>query len=134
MERVTGIGGFFFKTSDPDRSAAWYAKHLGVEPPPPSYETSSWWQESGPTVFAGMPMGSDHFDGAERSWSINFRVADLDKMVDQLRRAGVEVDVDPEEYPNGRFANLRDPDGNGVQLWQAAGADATGPVSRAALD
>ena len=58
----------------------------------------------------------------------------VDKVVDQLRRAGVEVDVDPEEYPNGRFANRRDPDGNGVHLWQAAGADATGPVPLAALD
>ena len=127
MERVTGIGGFFFRTSDPERSSAWYAKHLGVDGPPPSYDTSSWWQQPGPTVFAGMP-GGEHFGDPERSWSINFRVTDLDAMVDQLRDAGIQVDVDPEAYPNGRFASLRDPDGNVIQLWQPAGADARGPL------
>lgn len=126
MERVTGIGGFFFRTEDPERMTAWYAEHLGVDAPPPSYDTSSWWQQPGPTVLAGMPPGSEHLGGPERSWSINFRVTNLEAMVHQLISAGVEVDVDPEEYPNGRFASLRDPDGNVVQLWQPAGADARG--------
>ena len=67
MERVTGIGGVFFRALDPDRLADWYAKHLGVEPAPESYEISSWWQHAGPTVFAAMPADSDHFGGPERS-------------------------------------------------------------------
>lgn len=133
MERVTGIGGFFFRTSDPERITAWYAEHLGVDPPPPSYDTSSWWQHPGPTVLAGMPVDSAHFGGLERSWSISFRVADLDAMVDQLSSAGVEMDVDVDEY-NGRFASLRDPDGNIVQLWQPAGADARGPILTSELE
>ena len=128
MERVTGIGGLFFRAQDPGRLAAWYATHLGVDPAPESYETSSWWQQPGPTVFAAMPADSDHFGGPDRSWSVNFRVADLDAMVTQLRSAAVHVDVDPEVYPNGRFASLRDPEGNVVQLWQAAGADLRGPA------
>lgn len=127
MERVTGIGGFFFRTEDPRRAAAWYSEHLGIDPPPESYDTSSWWQQPGPTVLTGMPWDSEHLGGPERSWSLNFRVANLDAMVDQLRGAGVRVDVDPESYPNGRFASLRDPDGNVLQLWQPAGADADGP-------
>ena len=49
---------------------------------------------------------------------INFRVDDLDALVEQLRGAGETVDVDPELYPNGRFAEVRDPEGNGIQLWQ----------------
>ena len=49
---------------------------------------------------------------------INFRVDDLDAMVAQLRSAGETVEVHPERYPNGRFAELRDPDGNNIQLWQ----------------
>jgi glyoxylase I family protein len=53
-------------------------------------------------------------------WGINFRVADLDGFVDQLRAAGIEVEVDPETYPNGRFAALHDPEGNAIQLWQPA--------------
>ena len=127
MERVTGIGGFFFRSEDPERAASWYLRHLGITPPPESYDTSSWWQQPGPTVLAAMPVDSQHFGDLGRSWSINFRVADLDAMVHQLRSAGVQVDVDPEGYPNGRFASLRDPDGNVLQLWQVAGADARGP-------
>jgi len=74
-----------------------------------------------------MASDSAHFGNAEHSWSVNFRVADLDAMVRQLRDSEITVDVDPEHYPNGRFANLHDPEGNPVQLWQPAGADLRGP-------
>jgi hypothetical protein len=67
-----------------------------------------------------MPADSPHFADSARSWSVNFRVADLDAMVGQLRAAGIEVSVDPETYPNGRFADLHDPEGNPVQLWEPA--------------
>lgn len=126
MERVTGIGGMFFRAEDPRQLAAWYSQHLGIDPAPETYDTSSWWQQPGPTVFTGMAADSEHF-GPGQSWSINFRVADLDAMVRQLREAGIDVDVDPEAYPNGRFASLRDPEDNGLQLWQPAGADSLGP-------
>src|SRR3954471_2489863 len=115
MERVTGIGGLFFRAQDPERLSAWYADHLGVNRVPESYETAPWWQQAGPTVFAAMPSDSDGFGGADRQWSVNFRVADLGAMVRQLRGAGIRVDVDPEAYPNGRFAMLEDPDANVVQ-------------------
>ncbi len=127
MERVTGIGGVFFRARDPERLQQWYTTHLGVEPPPESYEVSSWWQQAGPTVLAAMPSDSNHFGDATHSWALNFRVADLDAMVGQLRSAGVEVDVDPEAYPNGRFASLHDVEGNPIQLWQPDGADRRGP-------
>ncbi len=126
MERVTGIGGMFFRAADPDQLSRWYAAHLGVDPPPESYEVSSWWQQAGPTVFAAMSSVSEHVGGVQHSWGINFRVADLDAMVSQLRAAGIEVAVDAEEYPNGRFAQLHDPEGNPVQLWQPGGADLRG--------
>ena len=128
MERVTGIGGFFFAARDPEALARWYSTRLGVDPPPASYDVCSWWQQAGPTVVAAVPAGSGHAEGGERSWSLNLRVADLDAMVAQLRGAGVEVEVDPETYPNGRFASLRDPEGNPLQLWQPDGADARGPA------
>lgn len=127
MERVTGIGGIFFRAEDPERLSAWYAAHLGVDRAPESYELTSWWQQAGPTVFAALPADSSHFGSPPRSWSITFRVADLGAMVRQLVAAGVTVDVDPETYPNGRFADLRDPEGNLVQLWEPAGADLRGP-------
>ncbi len=130
MERVTGIGGVFFRARDPEVLARWYATHLGVDPAPESYDVSSWWQQAGPTVFAAMPAESDHFGSPAHSWSINFRVADLEAMVGQLRVVGIAVAVDPEQYPNGTFASLHDPEGNAVQLWEPAGADLRGPATR----
>jgi glyoxylase I family protein len=122
MERVLGIGGFFPAAADPSALAQWYADHLGVDLVPESYGGRAWWTAAGVCVFAPMPTDSEHLAG--RSWAINFRVADLDAMVAQLRTAGVEVSVHAETYPNGRFADLTDPEGNGVQLWQPDGADA----------
>ena len=128
MERVTGIGGLFFRARDPELLSRWYAEHLGVDPAPESYDVSSWWQQRGPTVFAALPDDSEHFGSPEQSWSVNFRVDDLDAMVTQLQRAGISVEVDAEEYPNGRFASLEDPEGNPIQLWQPTGADLQGPA------
>lgn len=128
MERVTGIGGVFFGAQDPGQLADWYARHLGVDPAPETYDTCSWWQQPGPTVVSAMPADSEHFGGTGRSWSLTFRVSDLDAMVRQLQAAGVEVAVDAESYPNGRFAGLTDPEGNALQLWQPAGADLRGPA------
>ena len=118
MERVTGIGGFFFRASDPEALAGWYRDRLGVDPVPTSYEQEPWKQQEGYTAFAPFELGSEMIGPPEKTWMINFRVDDLDAMVDQLRGAGETVDVHAERYPNGRFAELRDPEGNGVQLWQ----------------
>lgn len=123
MERVTGIGGVFFRANDPEALTRWYAEHLGVQPPPPSYDDRSWEQQAGPTVFAAFPSDSEHFRRPSQQWSINFRVRDLDAMIAQLRAAGIEVEEHAESYPNGRFAELLDPEGTPIQLWQPAGAD-----------
>ena len=118
MERVTGIGGVFLRSPDPDRLGRWYAEHLGVDLPPTSYDGPVWEQEAGPTVWAIFGPDSDMLGRADQQWMINFRVRDLDAMVRQLRSAAIAVDVDSEEYPNGWFAQLADPDGNPIQLWQ----------------
>ena len=69
-------------------------------------------------MFAPFSQDSETIGPPEHTWMINFRVVDLDAMVTQLRDAGETVEVDRERYPNGRFAELRDPEGNGIQLWQ----------------
>jgi predicted enzyme related to lactoylglutathione lyase len=122
MEHVTGIGGMFFRAQDPAAMAAWYERHLGINPVPAEYGGKSWEQEAGPTVFAPFPADNDYFGDGAKQWMINFRVRDLDAMVEQLRAAGIEVKVDPEKYPNGRFARLRDPEGNPIELWEPAAA------------
>ncbi len=117
-EKVTGIGGFFFRAQNPAALAEWYERHLGVTRTPASYDQEPWRQEAGPTIVAPFPTASSYFGNAEKQWMINFRVRDLDAMVAQLRRAGIDVELDPTVHPNGRFARLTDPEGNPIQLWE----------------
>ena len=126
MEKVTGIGGFFFRSKNSGTLDDWYERHLGVRKVGKEYEDGSWWQDEGPTVF-GAESDDAQVGGPEHSWRINFRVRDLDAMVAQLLAAGISVKVDPAIYPNGRFAHLCEPDGNSIELWQAAGADLVRP-------
>ena len=87
VERVTGIGGFFFRARDPDALAIWYQERLGVESVPRSYADEPWRQQEGVTVFAPFPQDSEMIGPPEQTWMINFRVDDLDALVEQLRSA-----------------------------------------------
>ncbi|WP_299953073.1 VOC family protein [uncultured Roseobacter sp.] len=118
MQRITGFGGFFFRAEDPESLAAWYARHFGISEVPKDYETPVWTQDQGPTVFAPFAKDTTYFGNSEKQWMLNFRVNDLDAMVAQLRDAGEEVEMHPEELPNGRFARVYDPEGNPIELWQ----------------
>lgn len=124
MERVLGIGGFFFRAQNPTEIGRWYKQHLGIGLPPSTYEEPAWRQEAGPTAFAAFPDNTTFFGPARNRWMINFRVRNLDAMIAQLRAAKIEVEIDPEDYPNGRFASFSDPEGNPIQLWEPAGRDA----------
>lgn len=117
------MGASSFEARDPERLARWYLERLGITPVPASYAEEVWRQEAGETVFAPFPQNSEMIGPPEHTWMVNFRVDDLDAMVEQLRGAGETVQVDPERYPNGRFADLRDPEGNGIQLWQRMDPD-----------
>jgi glyoxylase I family protein len=118
MEKVAGIGGLFFRAHDPKALASWYEQHLGISLTPTSEGANPWQQEAGPTAFSPFPETSKYFGDPNKVWMVNFRVHDMDKMVAQLRAAGIEV-RDPESYPNiGRFTRLRDPEGNPIELWQ----------------
>ena len=118
MEKVAGIGGLFFRAHDPKALGNWYLQHLGIALEPTSEGGTVWQQEAGPTVFSPFPETTKYFGDPNKVWMANFRVHDLDKMVAQLRSAGIEV-KDPESYPNiGRFARLHDPEGNPIELWQ----------------
>ena len=123
MEKVLGIGGLFFRAKDPKALGKWYADNLGVAQVPGSYEAAPWQQAAGPTVFGPFQQDTDYFGDPGQQWMVNFRVRDLDAMVAQLEGAGIEVAIDKEAYPNGRFARLSDPEGNPIELWEAAAGD-----------
>jgi len=124
MEKVTGIGGFFFRAKDPKALGLWYQQHLGISLIPTSSGESPWQQEAGPTAFAPFKETTGYFGDTTKVWMLNFRVRDLDKMAAQLQAAGIEVKMDPQSYPNGRFARVHDPEGNPIELWQPAGPNA----------
>ena len=72
-------------------------------------------------MFEPFPANTKYFGRPEQMFMLNFRVKNMDAMVAQLRGAGIVVEVDPETYPNGRFALTHDPEGNPIQLWQPKG-------------
>jgi predicted enzyme related to lactoylglutathione lyase len=121
MEKVIGIGGLFFRARDPQALHLWYQQHLGITPTPRSYDELPWQTEAGITVFEPFPEATDYFGDGGKAWMVNFRVRNLDAMAAQLRAANIEVKIDPEHYPNGRFARLYDPEGNPIELWEPAG-------------
>jgi len=126
IEKVTGIGGFFFRAKDPKALALWYQQHLGILTTPTKEGETSWHQEAGSTAFTPFKETSDYFGDPQKVWILNFRVRDLDKMAAQLQAAGIAVKVDPESYPYGRFARLHDPEGNPIELWQPKVPDTKG--------
>ena len=112
-ERVLGIGGLFFRSRDPKQLAHWYQINLGID-------HQVWQQAAGPTAFTPFAMETDYFGSKQQAWMVNFRVRSLDAMVAQLQKSNIEVKVDPEKYPYGRFARLHDPEGNPIELWEPA--------------
>ena len=123
MEKVTGIGGFFYRAKDPKALGLWYQQHLGISLIPTSAGESPWQQEAGPTAFAPFKETSGYFGDASKVWMLNFRVRDLEKMAAQLQAAGIEIKMYPPD-PTGRFARVHDPEGNPIELWQPAKSDA----------
>jgi len=109
MEHVTGIGGVFFRAKNPEILSAWYEEMFGISRAPRDYNTAPWIQQAGATVFAPFPSDTEYFGNPGQAWMINFRVANLDRMITQLRANGIEVTLDPEIYPNGRFALFKRP-------------------------
>ncbi|MEX0599264.1 MAG: VOC family protein [Rhodothermales bacterium] len=124
-EKVTGIGGIFFKAGDPVALARWYREHLGV--PVETGQTYATFTagRSGSreqTVWSTFPEDTKYFAPSTFPFMINFRVADLDAMLDQLRAAGVEVDDRVDKYEYGRFGWATDPEGHRFELWEPVGS------------
>lgn len=118
VERAEGIGGAFRKSADPEALRDWYVANLGLPTDKDGYVVIPWQTADGSpatTTLGFFSSNSDYFPGAAM---LNFRVGDLDAMLEQLRNAGVEVTDEVMDHPYGRFGWCTDPDGNRVELWQ----------------
>ena len=128
MARVTGIGGVFLRARDPRALAAWYSRTLGIQLNRHTGTTFLWKDEvprsTGMTAWSIFPADTEYFgpgdnrhDQAPQQAMINYRVDNLDEMIEQLKAEGVSIDP-LEEYEYGRFAWITDPEGNRIELWQ----------------
>jgi predicted enzyme related to lactoylglutathione lyase len=123
VKRVTGIGGIFFKAKDAEKLKEWYRDHLGIDCHGGAGAAFEWREpehpeRSGLTVWSVFPAHTKYFEPSAAPFMINYRVADLDRLLAQLREEGVEVEGRIEEDENGRFAWASDPEGNRFELWE----------------
>jgi len=121
MARVTGIGGIFLKARDPKALTAWYAQHLGFDLTP--WGVSFLWSDevpatTGMTTWALFPEATKHFGDGPQTAMVNYRVDDLDALLEQLAAADVWIDPKRESAEYGHFAWIKDPEGNRIELWQ----------------
>jgi predicted enzyme related to lactoylglutathione lyase len=116
-KNITGIGGFFFRSKNPQVLKEWYINSLGVD-----IQEMGWMQEAGPTVFAPFPEDSDYFSD-KKEWMINFRVNNLQELIAELKAKGITLEQKDEwnSMPEvGTFARINDPEGNPIELWEPA--------------
>ncbi len=121
-EKVTGIGGIFFKCKDPKKIIAWYQKHLGLHTNP--YGASFEWYEGADstkkaqTQWTPFPETTQYFNPSGKDFMINYRVANLPALVEELKKDGVTITDSMATYDYGTFIHILDIEGNKVQLWQ----------------
>lgn len=129
MKRVTGIGGIFFKSQNPSRLYEWYEKHLGIQREAHGQGASFPWRElsgangsepgpEGLTTWCIFPQATKYLGAGKAGFMINYRVDNLDALLEELKKSGVEIDPHREDYDYGRFAWITDPDGNRIELWE----------------
>jgi predicted enzyme related to lactoylglutathione lyase len=126
MKRVMGIGGIFFKASDPAALGAWYKKHLGIDVQAWGGAALRWPDDDqaavGTTAWRVAGMDSEDFSPSRASFMINYRVADLDALLQALRAEGCQVLDETDDSAFGKFGWVIDPEGNKVELWQPPAA------------
>jgi predicted enzyme related to lactoylglutathione lyase len=125
MKKVTGIGGIFFKSKDPGKMNEWYQKHLGINAG--QYGASFEWYEDaegkkkGLTQWTPFPETTKYFEPSTQDFMINYRVENLEALVEELKKEGVTIVDNIETYDYGKFVHILDAEGNKIELWEPAG-------------
>jgi len=118
--RVTGLGGFFFKCEDPDAQKQWYKEHLGI--PTDQYGWTFWWRDENgnkcSTQWSPFAGNTTYFQPSEKQFMMNFRVENLVELLKVLEKEGVTIVGEMEEYDYGKFGWILDPEGNKLELWE----------------
>ncbi len=128
MKRVTGLGGVFFKSTNPEKLKEWYIKHLGV--PLVQEETGSYvifdWQKqvklekNGYTLWGPFKEETKYFEPSNKSFMFNFTVDNLEELLKILQKEGIQLIDKIEENEQGKFGWILDPEGNKIELWEPA--------------
>jgi predicted enzyme related to lactoylglutathione lyase len=122
MKKVTGIGGIFFKCEDPNKLNEWYKTHLGLDTT--RYGVTFEWKEAsdpsktGSTTWSPFAGSTKYFEPSAKDFMINYRVADLEALVEELKKEGVTILDKIEAYDYGKFVHIMDLEGNKIQLWE----------------
>lgn len=120
IKRVTGLGGFFFKCEDPNATKDWYRDRLGI-PVDPYGWTFRWKDNQGKecsTQWAPFSADTKYFEPSQKQFMMNFRVDNLEALLEVLKEEGVTVVGEMESYDYGNFGWILDPEGNKIELWE----------------
>lgn len=122
MKKVTGIGGIFFKCKDPNKMKEWYKTHLGLNTN--DYGATFEWREAddstkkGSTQWTPFDDSTKYFEPSTKDFMINYRVADLEALVEELKKEGVTIVDKIEAFDYGKFVHIIDMEGNKIELWE----------------
>lgn len=122
MKKVTGIGGIFFKSEDPKKLNEWYKAHLGIDTN--QYGANFEWRQAedpskkGSTQWSPFAENTTYFAPSTKEFMINYRVENLEALVEQLRLEGVTIVDQIESYDYGKFIHIVDLEGNKIELWE----------------
>lgn len=130
MKKVTGIGGIFFKTKDPGNMKTWYRNNLGLV----TNEYGSVFEfrksddpmDKAYAVWSPFKEDTDYFEPSEKQFMINYRVENIESLVEQLREAGVTICDEIASYEYGKFVHILDPEDNKIELWEPIDGSFTG--------
>ena len=124
MARVTGVGGVFLRSRDPKALAKWYAENLGITLTDFNGFAFPWSDEipagSGMTAWSSFPEDSAYLGESTQQFMVNYRVDDLDALLKELEGKGVWIDPKRQDEVYGKFAWVKDCDGNRLELWEPA--------------
>jgi len=119
---AVGIGGVFFRARNPARLSEWYQRHLGLKTARNTalftWRSPKYPKKAGYTVWALFPSNTKYFRNSGKQFMINYRVKNLDRVLDKLRREHVKIAKKVEDLEYGRFAWVSDPEGNWLELWE----------------